>query len=228
VQYNTPPQSLLAGWNDVQTITEMSPEEAMHDLADGKADAAFVWGASAGWLNISTLHGAYRVVPVEGEHMQWGAAIAFPRDRTELRDAVDHALAGLGPTINALTARYGFLGSAMPRGEASPPHGAVPEANLLSPAQVSAGQEIFNTTCAHCHGHDAVQGEQRRNLRMLRQRYGDGMAQTFMFTVTHGRVGKGMPNWSGIFSDEEFRKILAFLVSVQEPATESATLQSNR
>jgi polar amino acid transport system substrate-binding protein len=37
-----------------------------------------------------------------------------------------------------------------------------------------------------------------------------------MTTVTHGRVNKGMPNWSGIILDDEFRKILAFLTSVQE------------
>jgi ABC-type amino acid transport substrate-binding protein len=228
VQWSTPPQNLLADWADVQTVTALSPEEAMQDLAEGKADAAFIWGASAGWLNISTLHGAYRVVPVEGEHMQWGAAIAFPRDRTELRDAVDHALAGLAPTINALNARYGFLGSALPKADASQTGDAASPVNLQSPGEAPAGRRIFNTTCAHCHGHDAVQGEQRRNLRMLRQRYGDAMAQTFMFTVTHGRISKGMPNWSGIFSDDEFHQILAFLDTVQEPESEGTTLQTNR
>ncbi|HEY4041079.1 MAG TPA: cytochrome c, partial [Rhodopila sp.] len=63
------------------------------------------------------------------------------------------------------------------------------------------------------------QGEQRRNLRLLRQRYGDEMPEKFIYTVTHGRVAKGMPNWSGIISPEEFHKILAFLTSVQEPGS---------
>ena len=108
VQYASPPQNLLASENDVQMVTVLSPEEAMQDLADGKADAAFIWGASAGWLNLSVMHGAYRVVPVEGEHMQWGATIAFPADQTDLRDQVDRALAGLGATIDALAAKYGF------------------------------------------------------------------------------------------------------------------------
>jgi mono/diheme cytochrome c family protein len=49
-----------------------------------------------------------------------------------------------------------------------------------------------------------------------------------MFTVTHGRVRKGMPNWSGVFSDEEFRKILAFLTSVQDPVPQASTAQSSR
>ena len=83
---------------------------------------------------------------------------------------------------------------------------------------IAAGQKLFNENCAHCHGPNAVQGEQRRNLRLLRQRYGDKMPQTFIFTVTHGRVSKGMPNWSGIITNDEFQQILAFLTSVQEPA----------
>ncbi len=38
-----------------------------------------------------------------------------------------------------------------------------------------------------------------------------------MTTVTHGRISKGMPNWSGILSDGQFHAILAYLHSVQEP-----------
>jgi polar amino acid transport system substrate-binding protein len=88
-----------------------------------------------------------------------------------------------------------------------------------NPADIEAGQKLFNENCSHCHGPNAVQGEQRRNLRLLRQRYGDGMPRTFIQTVTHGRVNKGMPNWNGIISMDEFQKILAFLASVQEPAS---------
>jgi polar amino acid transport system substrate-binding protein len=229
VQYSTPPQTLLAGETDVQMVTVLSPEEAIRDLADGKADAAFIWGASAGWLNLSVLHGADRVVPIGGEHTQWGASIAFRQDQTDLRDSVDHALAGLGTTISALSVKYGFPAPAAVSAASSDDNGGsagVPPsaaggatATALRAEDVAAGRKLFNTTCAHCHGPDAVQGEQRRNLRMLRERYGDDFPQMFMNTVTHGRVSKGMPNWSGIISDEEFRKILAFLTSVQEPGS---------
>jgi polar amino acid transport system substrate-binding protein len=245
VQFSSPPQTLLAAENDVQMVTVLSPEEAVRDLADGKADAAFIFGPSAGWLNLSVLHGADRVVPIRGEHTQWGASIAFRHDETDLRDSVDHALAGLGTTINALSVKYGFpapavvLPASSDDGGGTPPHqdaatqngansgnAAAPPATAsgataaaLSAEDVAAGRKLFNTTCAHCHGPDAVQGEQRRNLRMLQQRYGDDFPQMFMNTVTHGRVNKGMPNWSGIISDDEFRKILAFLTSVQEPGS---------
>jgi polar amino acid transport system substrate-binding protein len=224
VQWSSPPQDLLAGENDVQTVTVLSPEEAMQDLRDNKADAAFVWGATAGWLNTTVMHGAYRIVPVEGDHMQWSAAIAFPRDRTALRDDVDRALTGLDTSINALAAKYGFpaaSGIAANLAEATTNVGKpqAPEPAVASNTEdIAAGQKLFNENCAHCHGPNAVQGEQRRNLRLLRQRYGEEMPKTFIFTVTHGRVSKGMPNWSGIITNDEFQKILAFLTSVQEPA----------
>jgi polar amino acid transport system substrate-binding protein len=227
VQWSSPPQDLLAGDADVRTVTVLSPEEAMEDLRDSKADAAFVWGATAGWMNISVMHAAYRVVPVVGDHMQWSAAIAFPRDRTALRDDVDRALSGLGTSIDALSGKYGFPAPAFPRtaaesavaptGTETPASNETPtRAAASSAGDAAAGQKLFNENCAHCHGPNAVQGEQRRNLRLLQQRYGDEMPKTFIYTVTHGRVSKGMPNWSGIISMDEFNKILAFLTSVQE------------
>jgi len=51
----------------------------------------------------------------------------------------------------------------------------------------------------------------------LQHRYGEDFDQVFMNTVTHGRVTKGMPNWSGVLTDEQFHEILAYLHSVQEP-----------
>jgi len=85
------------------------------------------------------------------------------------------------------------------------------------PEEISNGKEIFNGTCAHCHGPDAVQSERRINLRLLQHRYGDKMDEEFMFTVTHGRPAKGMPNWSSVFTESDFKKILAFLHTVQTP-----------
>jgi polar amino acid transport system substrate-binding protein len=80
---------------------------------------------------------------------------------------------------------------------------------------IAEGHDIFNGTCAHCHGPDAVQSERRINLRLLKHRYGDKMDETFRYAVTHGRPEKGMPNWSEVFTGEQLDKILAFLHSVQ-------------
>ena len=57
--------------------------------------------------------------------------------------------------------------------------------------------------------------ERRINLRLMQHRYGDKMDETFINTVTHGRPEKGMPDWTGVFSNDQFTKILAFLHSVQ-------------
>ena len=83
------------------------------------------------------------------------------------------------------------------------------------PAEVAAGRELFDGTCAHCHGPGAVTIERRINLRLMQHRYGDKMDETFMHTVTHGRPQKGMPDWTGALDNDQFAKILAFLHSVQ-------------
>jgi polar amino acid transport system substrate-binding protein len=244
VQFNSPPQSLLASRPEIQSVTAMSPEEAMADLAEGKADVAFTWGASAGWINRSRLNDAYRVVPVEGEHMQWQSAIGFASKQTALRDEVDQTLATLAGPIDALMTKYGFAnaaplklaaaegakppmtaaadptagatGASPPASASGPPtdHAASPAAD---PLMVEAGHKLFNANCAHCHGPDAIQGERRINLRLLQHRYHDRMNEVFLTTVHQGRVTKGMPKWGGILSEDEFQKILAFLHSVQEP-----------
>ena len=219
VQFSTAPQDLLAGQADIQAVTTLSVEQAMRDLLDGKADAAFVWGASAGWLNKTRFGDAFEVIPVE-EGMAWAVGIGFARGQDDLRGQVNQALAGMAPTVSALASKYGLPQASSPApapgpggGEHRPPANAVESS---SAAGSGAGHKLFNENCAHCHGTDAVQGERRRNLRLLQRRYGGEVREAFMTTVTHGRVNKGMPNWSGILSTDEFNDILAFLLSVQE------------
>jgi polar amino acid transport system substrate-binding protein len=244
VQFASPPQSLLATRTDLQPVTVTSPEEAMQDLARGQVDAAFIWGPSAGWIDKIAMHNTYKVIPVAGPHMQWRAAIGFPREQIDLRDQVDRALRAVADTVDALMARYGFPRGAPIRLAASDDatsdqseaawssvatsatHASTQQPAVssregpLSPndtEQVAAGHKLFNDNCAHCHGPDAIQGERRINLRRLHHRYGDDADRVFLTTVTHGRVTKGMPNWAGILTDEQFHEILAFLHSVQEP-----------
>jgi ABC-type amino acid transport substrate-binding protein/cytochrome c5 len=86
------------------------------------------------------------------------------------------------------------------------------------PEEVGAGKEIFNGTCAHCHGPDAVQSERRIDLRLLQNRYGDDMRTKFWTTVHEGRPAKGMPSWKEVFTDDQFESIYTFLLTVQSPA----------
>jgi polar amino acid transport system substrate-binding protein len=124
--------------------------------------------------------------PVKGDGMEWSAAIAFPRSRGELRDQVDDALDRLGAMIQMLAVKYDFpvepapapslqAITAVARADTHQPAvtpatpGAAPAAEAAGPSDVEAGRRLFNQNCSHCHGPDAVQGEQRRNLRLLRQ-----------------------------------------------------------
>ena len=80
----------------------------MQALADGRADAAFIWGPSAGYLNQSAYKNAYKVVPFEGPAISGRPRSAFPRVEADLRDFVDAVLPGLSAEIAVIAARYGF------------------------------------------------------------------------------------------------------------------------
>jgi mono/diheme cytochrome c family protein len=83
------------------------------------------------------------------------------------------------------------------------------------PALIKEGQSLFNQTCAHCHGPNAITGQSERNLRRLRARYGNDMAQVYRSTVLHGRPDKGMPVWGEILDAKTIDLIYAYLKSVQ-------------
>jgi ABC-type amino acid transport substrate-binding protein len=226
VQFSTPPQDLLAEHDDITMVTVDSPREGLEDLANGMADAAILWGPTVGWIDRISGNTSFRVLPLADSNMHWQAVVAFAKDQTKLRDAVDRIISGLTGAIASLRGKYGFLGIApillvQPRAEdsagpsiravASP--GADASAGL---AKIPAGHQLFNDNCEHCHGHDANVGLEERNLRHLGMRYGDDMDHVFFYTVTHGRPTKGMPNWSGILTHAQLGEILAYLHSVQE------------
>jgi ABC-type amino acid transport substrate-binding protein/cytochrome c5 len=269
VQLATQPQNLLAEHDDITMVTVLSPEEGMKALADGRADAAFVWGPSAGFVNHAVLHDAWRVTPIDGPGMQWRIAVGFTPKQHALRDQVDGALAGLGDTVASLARKYGFpvqppvtlaadtipsdaYAAVAPATYSDAGDGKLPimrvaavqnaadtttddqqsAADYVAPSRndadknfhpatapgaADAGRTLFNGTCNHCHGPDAVQSVRKIDLRLLHHRYGGAMDQVFHYTVTHGRESKGMPNWSQVFTEADFSNILAFLHSVQSP-----------
>jgi polar amino acid transport system substrate-binding protein len=92
----------------------------------------------------------------------------------------------------------------------TPPQGAASDSD-----RIREGKEVFNGTCSHCHGPDAIQAERKIDLRLLHHRYKDRMEEIFFKTVTNGRPTKGMPAWKDVFSQEQFVSIFAFLKTVQ-------------
>jgi mono/diheme cytochrome c family protein len=229
VQFGSPPQSLLAMRNDITSVTAMDPEEAMRRLAAGEVDAAFIWGPSAGYINRSAMHDAFDIIAVNAPQMQWPAAIGLSNKQAALRDEVDSVLERLQPRIRELAAKYALAnGPAIvlaDAGGATTQIAVAQAAAAPAPAPVRAGdkgnagdgKQIFDSTCAHCHGPDAVVADRKINLRLLHRKYGGGVDDTFFATVTQGRPTKGMPAWKDVFKHQDFVNILAYLKTVQEP-----------
>jgi mono/diheme cytochrome c family protein len=115
---------------------------------------------------------------------------------------------------------------ASPQSETQPPPASDTQQAMLEPPRmmertddkadlIAEGRSIFNGTCSHCHGPDAVTSSRRLDLRQLSHRYGASRATVFDETVTKGRPSKGMPNWSGVLTEEKFSKIYAYLSTIQ-------------
>jgi polar amino acid transport system substrate-binding protein len=243
VQYQTAPQNFLALRDDIEKVSVLSPEEGMKALDLGAADVAFVWGPAAGWLNMTQYENRYKIQTVEGNGLSWDAAIGFARTSKELRDQVDTVLPGLEQKIVDLATKYGLPNDqpitlqtsedrsnllTAQKAETSAPRTAPSlsaniESTVRAPgavgsASVEAGKEVFNATCAHCHGVDAVQSERRIDLRRLQLRYGENARATFWTTVHEGRLSKGMPAWKEVLSDDALNDIYAYLLTLQTSA----------
>ncbi|WP_114969126.1 c-type cytochrome [Rhodoferax ferrireducens] len=226
VQLASPPQSLLAARSDVTSVTTLDPEDAMRRLATGEVDAAFIWGPSASYINHSALHDKFDVIPVDAPQMQWQAAIGFSNKQSALRDEVDAALGGLEPRIRAIVSKYRVaMGPSLAFADAAPIKVAAAANEVVAaPAAPGAaekgdpvaGKEVFNGTCGHCHGPDAIVADRKINLRRLKLKYGDQMSETFFTAVTEGRPAKGMPAWKDVFKRQDFVNILTYLNTVQE------------
>jgi polar amino acid transport system substrate-binding protein len=223
VQFGSPPQGLLAARSDIVSLTAMDPEEAMRRLAAGEADAAFIWGASAGYLNRVLLNDRYKIVPVDGPQLQYQAAIGLSSKQPGLRDEVDAVLPALAPRIRELSAKYALAQGAPVLLAAA---GAQPlalaegaedrRADPASAANLGKGKEIFNGTCAHCHGPNGVVEDRKINLRRLQLKYGEQLEQTYFTTVNGGRPSKGMPAWKEVFTQQDLADILGYLRTIQE------------
>jgi len=246
VQYQSTPQNLLALRDEIEKVTVLSPDEGMKALDEGKVDVAFVWAPVAGWLNTTVYGQKFRITTTAGEGLAWPTAIGFAKASAGLRDEVDAVLPSLQGDIDKVFVKYGVPGDAVIKfgeashvstvaaaeehatvgqsaGDAKPPEVKSAEVKpaevkATTSGDVSAGHELFNGTCAHCHGPDAVQAEKRINLRLLKKRYGDDMEATYWKTVRDGRPSKGMPAWKEVFGDDELRNALAYLQTVQEAA----------
>lgn len=224
VQFNTPPQLLLAQ-RDLTAVTFRNGEEALAAVGR-EADLAFVWGPLAG--DYARRNAGVQVVPVAGEGMQWEAVFAVRPDDAALKARLDAAIDALGAEIRTLAERYGFpLAAPMPLTAAVPVMyaQAAAAATDARPERrnpysgnrdaIGEGRLEFNVHCSHCHAQNAQSAEQRVDLRRLRIRYADRWPEVALTTIREGRSDKGMPTWKDTLSAEKIDKILAFLETVQ-------------
>jgi polar amino acid transport system substrate-binding protein len=228
VQFGSPPQNLLAMMPKIQSVTVMSPEEGMAALAQGRADAAYLWGPSAGYLNKLSYSERYRVIATEGPELSWPVAIGIRKADLQLREDVSRELEKLVPQLESLERQYGLRSGRAIRAAAGfdPERYTVEQTHPVgSPSSsdaagsdstgITVGRRLFNSICAHCHGPNAESPDAHIDLRKLRKRYGDDADNVFSVTVHNGRPDKGMPTWQGLISEDQIASIKTFLDSVQ-------------
>lgn len=229
VQFNTPPQLLLAT-HGLEAVTFRQAEEALAAIGR-EADLAFVWGPIAGDF-AQRDRDRWRVIPVAGEGMQWEVVFAVRAGDAQLKESLDAAIDALREEIEALATRYAFpRDPAIPLSFAERPlafaqastatatdAGAAPASLTRFSGDreaISEGRLEFNVHCSHCHAQNAQSAEQRVDLRRLRIRYSDKWQQVALTTILEGRSDRGMPTWKYALSAEKVQKILAFLETVQ-------------
>lgn len=229
VQFNTPPQLLLAT-RGLTAVTYRQAEEALAAIG-GEADLAFVWGPIAGDF-AQRQPGRWRVVPVAGEGMQWEVVFAVRAEDAALKARLDAAIEALAAEIDALAARYAFpREAAIPLSFAQQPlvyaQAMMATVSDARPAPASLtrysgdreaigeGRLEFNVHCSHCHAQNAQSAEQRVDLRRLRIRYANNWQQVALTTIRDGRSDRGMPTWKDALAADKIEKILAFLETVQ-------------
>jgi ABC-type amino acid transport substrate-binding protein/mono/diheme cytochrome c family protein len=140
------------------------------------------------------------------------ASPAAPADNSPPAQAAPSPPAA--PTQTA-TSETGARDPGKPAGDGTGEFDVAPLAQPPTPEMIAAGKEVFNSSCAHCHGPDAVQAVKKIDLRRLTLRYGEGARNMYWKTVHEGRPAKGMPTWKDVFSDEQLEQVYAYLFSLQ-------------
>jgi cytochrome c oxidase cbb3-type subunit III len=84
---------------------------------------------------------------------------------------------------------------------------------VLTPELAAAGQPVYATNCAACHG-AAMEGGIGPNLKDGDWVHG-GAPEDVMRTVAEGVPAKGMPAWGPILGPERVRQVSAYILSQQ-------------
>jgi mono/diheme cytochrome c family protein len=72
-------------------------------------------------------------------------------------------------------------------------------------AKIAAGEQVYNTYCATCHGDDLVNGGQTFDLRRL----GADERPRFEHSVLNGK--NQMPPWKGVLNEEQLDQLWHYI-----------------
>ena len=81
----------------------------------------------------------------------------------------------------------------------------VTTASAQDKARIEAGENVFNTNCAVCHGDQLVSTGQTFDLRRLK----DNERARFDNSVRNGK--NQMPPWKGVLTDEEIDQVWHYI-----------------
>lgn len=146
----------------------------------------------------------------------WGEQFGGPLDRFQVDELVAFLMNFQNNPALATQAAELALATPWPKpapGEPGtvPPEyeGAQPPFALDDPDVVAAGQEIFNTNCAPCHGQDGT-GVVPGALDLTGE-YAAGLSDTYMFfRVSEGVRGTAMPPWKDRLTEEERWQVIGY------------------
>jgi mono/diheme cytochrome c family protein len=108
VQFETEPQNIVGPRDDITAVTVLSPDEGMKALAEGRADAAFLWAPTASYLNKTAYDGRFSIIEIDGPRLTWPVGIGYPKASASLRDSIDAVLPEVSKGFPALLAKYGI------------------------------------------------------------------------------------------------------------------------
>jgi len=116
VQLGSPPQNVVVLRDDMESVTVRSPEAGIKAVLDGEADAAWLWGPSAGYAIQTGAGDRLRLEPTpEGPGMHWQVAVAMQRGHKVLHQKIDEALGRIGADLSTLAASYGIETAVRPK-----------------------------------------------------------------------------------------------------------------
>lgn len=91
------------------------------------------------------------------------------------------------------------------------PQSTMAAAVELTPANIAAGEQIFQSNCKPCHGAD-LHGGIGPNLVDTVWIHG-GKPDEIVHTITTGVAAKGMPTWGPVLGPQKIAQVAAYILS---------------